>query len=196
MREYIPSDALLIPSNAKLAFSGKIFDVYQWPQKLFDGTTETFEMLRRKDTVKTIAIKDDKIVITHQKQPRKTWFYDVPGGRNDVPEENELAAAQRELREETGMSFRTWRLVEVHQPLMKIDWLVYTFLATDFDSQIAQDLDGGELIEVQAVSFDELKSLAQTEPRLAHDSIIKNANSLNDLLSLPSLHTYKDAELN
>ena len=194
MREYIPSDALLIPGNAKLAFSGKIFDVYQWPQKLFDGTTETFEMLRRKDTVKTIAIKGDKIIITRQKQPRKSWFYDVPGGRNDVSEENELAAARRELLEETGMSFRTWRLVEVHQPLMKIDWLVYTFLATDFDSQIAQNLDGGELIEVQEVSFDELKNLAQTEPRLAHDSIIKNANSLNDLLDLPSLHTYKNSQ--
>ena len=96
MREYVPSEILTIPENAELVFSGKIFDVYQWPQQLFDGTTETFEMLSRKDTVKIIAIKDDKVVITYQKQPRKDWFYDLPGGRNDNPEENELAASVRE----------------------------------------------------------------------------------------------------
>lgn len=191
MRSYIPNDALLIPDNANLVFAGKIFDVYQWPQRLFDGSTETFEMLRRKDTVKIIAIKDDKIVITRQEQPRKGWFYDLPGGRNDNPSENELDAAKREMLEETGMTFDSWRLVEVHQPLLKIDWLVYTFIATDFISQKSQNLDGGERIEVKEVTLDQLKSLANTEKRFSNNVLIKNANTTDDLLNLPSLYNYQ-----
>ncbi len=36
-----------IPPNAKRVFKGIIFDVYQWQQKMFDGSKETFEMLKR-----------------------------------------------------------------------------------------------------------------------------------------------------
>ena len=190
MREYVPDGIMTIPENAKKVFEGKIFDVYQWPQKLYDGTTETFEMLRRNDTVNAIGIKDGKIVITHQKQPRKDWFYDFPGGRHDNPDENELAAAKREMLEETGMSFRSWKLVRVCQPYLKMDWLVYTFIATDFIEQVQQNLDGGEQIEVVEVSFEELKQLARTEKRFTDNEIIDNANSLDDLLNLPALHEY------
>ena len=190
MREYVPSEIITIPENAELVFSGKIFDVYQWPQQLFDGTTETFEMLSRKDTVKIIAIKDDKVVITYQKQPRKDWFYDLPGGRNDNPEENELAAAKREMLEETGMTFRTWKLVEVRQPFMKLDWLVYTFIATDFIAQEPQKLDGGEQIKVKEISFEELKTMAGSEERFSKYSVIDKSSTLADLLNTPSLYNY------
>ena len=190
MREYVPSEILTIPENAELVFSGKIFDVYQWPQQLFDGTTETFEMLSRKDTVKIIAIKDDKVVITYQKQPRKDWFYDLPGGRNDNPEENELAAAKREMLEETGMTFRTWKLVEVRQPFMKLDWLVYTFIATDFIAQEPQKLDAGEQIKVKEISFEELKAITETEERFSKYSVIEKSPTLADLLNTPSLYNY------
>lgn len=191
MREFVPKNVSLIPDNAKCVFAGKIFDVYQWPQELFDGTTETFEMLRRHDTVKIIAIKDKRIVITRQKQPGKDWFYDFPGGRNDHPEENELAAAKREMLEETGMSFRSWRLVEVHQPFVKMDWLVYTFLATDFVSQASQKLDGGEMIEVEEIDFAELKKLSQTEQRFGYNAVIGACDSLEKLRNLPSLYDYE-----
>lgn len=190
MREYIPNEILTIPKNAKLVFSGKIFNVYQWPQRLFDGTTETFEMLSRKDTVKIIAIKDDKIIVTYQKQPRKDWFYDFPGGRNDNPEENELIAAKREMLEETGMTFRTWKLVEVKQPFMKLDWLVYTFIATDFITQESQKLDGGEQIKVKEIGFEELKAMAETEERFSKYSVIKKSSTLTDLLNILPLYNY------
>lgn len=190
MRKYIPNGILTIPKNAELVFVGKIFNVYQWPQKLYDGTIETFEMLSRKDTVKVIAIKDNKVIITRQKQPRKEWFYDFPGGRNDVPEENELDAAKREMLEETGMTFKTWKLIEVHQPFAKIDWLVYTFIANDFISQETQKLDGGEKIEVKEVSLDELKNLLKTEERLAKCAYIDAATKIEDFLNIPAIYNY------
>ncbi len=51
MNKTVPDDAILIPDSAKRMFEGIIFDVYQWKQTQFDGTTRDFEMLKRPDTV-------------------------------------------------------------------------------------------------------------------------------------------------
>ena len=189
MREFIPKGIISIPDNAKLAFKGKIFDVYQWPQKLYDGTTATFEMLRRDDTVNVIGVKDGKVVIVRQRQPRKDWFYSFPGGRHDHPDENELAAAKREMLEETGMTFSNWRLIDVRQPYAKMDWLIYTFVATDFVNQIKQELDGGEQIEVVEVDFDQIKGFTDSRNRLDIE-VIRDIDSLEELLKLPALYNY------
>lgn len=182
MRKFIPEKAKLIPEDAKLVFRGKIYDVYQWPQKMYDGSMETFEMLRRADTVKAIAIltpeeqkklqnvhdlspneTGSKIVIARQMQPRKDWFYDYPGGRMDKTDTDELEAAKREMREEAGLEFRNWKLVMVHQPFTKIDWLVYTFVATGLIKQVEQNLDAGEKIEVELATLGEIEQLAKTD---------------------------------
>ncbi len=191
MRKYIPENAKLIPKQAECKFRGELFDVYQWPQELFDGSMATFEMLRREDTVVIIAVKDDKIVITYQTQPRQGWFYDYPGGRHDNPDETELEAAKRELREETGMSFQNWELIDVRQPFLKLDWLVYTFLATDFIQQGPQELDAGEKIEVLEVTFDELREYAKKpNAKYLWPEILQNVKSLDELKSLPALYQY------
>jgi len=192
MRKYIPQNAKLIPENAECKFQGKLFDVYQWPQEMFDGSMSTFEMLRRKDTVVTIAIHDDKVIITRQRQPRQDWFFDYPGGRHDNPAETELEAAQRELREETGLSFQNWKLINVHQPFSKIDWLIYTFLATGFIKQEAQKLDSGEEIEVMAVTFDELRTYAK-KPNAKYllPEFLQDITTLDELKNLPALYDYQ-----
>lgn len=193
MREFVPKNVKLIPDNAEMVFRGKIFDVYQWPQEMFDGTTETFEMLKRADTVEIIAIKDDKIVITRQRQPRKDWYYAFPGGRADIEGENELAAAKRELLEETGMEFRNWKLIKIVQPFAKVDWLVYTFLATDFVGQETQKLDAGEMIEVKEVSFAEMVKLTK-EPNARDLKVdwdgLGEIKSLDELKNLPAAYSY------
>jgi ADP-ribose pyrophosphatase len=163
MRNVVPPDARLVPENAKLVFKGIIHEVYQWEQKMFDGSYQTFEMLKRPDTVKIIAIKDDKIVILKQLQPDDDkYFYDVPGGRHDDDNEDELQAAKRELLEETGLTFKNWKLLEVRQAHGKIEQFIYTFLATEPESEVAQRLDVGEKIEVKLISLDEAKALLST----------------------------------
>lgn len=208
MRKYIPERAKLIPEEAECKFRGELFDVYQWPQELFDGSIATFEMLRREDTVVIIAIltaeeqkrlgkvaegeiAEDKVVITYQTQPHQDWFYDYPGGRHDEPEETELEAAKRELREETGLSFEDWKLVEVHQPFTKIDWLVYTFVATGFIDQVPQELDAGEKIEVLEVTLDELREYAK-KPNAKHmiPDFMRKIKNLEELRALVALYKY------
>ncbi|MBX2866764.1 NUDIX domain-containing protein [Candidatus Kaiserbacteria bacterium] len=188
IRTYIPKDAKVIPGHAEKVFSGVIFDVYQWPQEMYDGTTETFEMLKRPDTVRAIAIRDNKLVVLEQEQPVVGAFFDVPGGRHDFEGETELEAVQRETKEECGMQFGNWRLLKVDQPHTKIDWLVYTFLATDFIDEVPQELESGEKITVHLKTFDEVKMLLR-DPRarsLGAD-ILEHVDSIDELLELPSI---------
>lgn len=186
MRKVIPTNAMTIPAGAERVFKGIIYDVYHWQQEMFDGSYATFERLKRPDTVQIVAVKDDKIVIQKQRQPDwKTALYNIPGGRNDIEAEDELQAAQREMLEETGMTFATWRLLNVVQPNPKIDWFVYTFLATDFKTQIAPELDNGEQIETLLVPFNEAKKLLGSGKGRHCPKDFANASSLKAFLGLP-----------
>jgi len=95
MRTFIPKNAHLVPTNAERVFHGEIFDVYQWQQKMFDGSHETFEMAKRPDTVEIIGIRDDKIVIIRDEQPGRGPKMSFPGGRHDNENETELDAGEK-----------------------------------------------------------------------------------------------------
>jgi 8-oxo-dGTP pyrophosphatase MutT (NUDIX family) len=187
MRTIFPPKARLVPQGAERVFKGIIFDVYHWQQEQFDGTKATFEMLKRPDTVKVLAIKDGRIVAVIDEQPGRSPHLTLPGGRHDIESETELDCAKRELLEETGLSFKTWRVIDAVQPLHKIEHVIYTFLATDFDQQVAPTPDaGGERIELKELSFAEAQHIGQDQP--SHywpTEIFKRVSSLQELVELP-----------
>jgi 8-oxo-dGTP pyrophosphatase MutT (NUDIX family) len=148
----------MIPPNATKVFSGVLFDVYQWPQKMFDGTITTFERLKRQDTAEVIAIKDGKIMLEEQEQPCKPLFLCLPGGRIEYQEEP-VEGAKRELREESGFVSNDWSLYRTVQPMHKIDWYIHVFVARDCIFQEPTHLDNGEHIVMRWVTFDELLNL-------------------------------------
>lgn len=188
MRTVVPKDAYLVPPQAKRVFKGVIYDVYQWQQKRFDDSTVTFEMLKRPDTVKVIAVKDNKIVVLKEEQPDHPRMLTLPGGRNDNSSETELDCAKRELHEETGMVFNTWKLLSAVQEHRKIEQIVYIFLATGFERQDASHTDPGEKIEISFMSFDEAKKYANTAlPYYWPTEILRRVNSLDELLNLPAI---------
>ncbi len=184
MKKIIPKDANLIPTNAKRVFKGEIFEMHQWPQKMYDGSIATFEMLKRPDTVVVLAVKDNKLVVLRQSQPNiKGEFLDFPGGRADEGE-TPLLSAKREVLEETGMTFRCWKLLDVVQPLQKIEWFVYTFLATGFENQTGTNHDAGEKIEIMMMSYDEVIKSADGQIRLDAGLLAKYGN-LKKLIHAP-----------
>lgn len=187
MRTIIPRGARLVPESAAKVFAGKIYDVYQWEQELFDGSTATYEMLGRPDTLQVMAIKDHHLVVLQEQQPSYgAPFYGLPGGRHDVPAETELEAAKRELREETGMEFKTWKLIEVRQPHTKIEWFVYLYVASDFIRQIDQKLDAGERISVHLVDLERARELARSdETRHLPVELLEQVDSIDELINLP-----------
>src|SRR3989338_5835820 len=110
-----------IPDQAKCVFQGKIFDIYQWEQKMFDGSYATFERAKRMGTVQIIATQGNKVLLSFESQPDKPNFYTLFGGRMEEGEEP-LVAAKRELLEESGLEAKEWELFKVYDPISKIDW--------------------------------------------------------------------------
>jgi len=146
---------LNIPPHATRVFKGKMLDVYHWEQEMFDGTFALFEKIRRVDTVNILPItRDKKIVITHQQQPGMDPFIGSVGGRVDSGEDP-FHAAKRELLEEAGMESDDWELWMSVQPSSVMDWAIFTFIARDCRTVKHQNLDSGEKITLQTVSFDE-----------------------------------------
>lgn len=150
-----------LPPNAKLVFKGEIFEVWQWEQKMFDGTVQIFEKLRRVNTAQVIATVGSQILIQTQKQPdREKPFNSIPGGRCDGDEDS-LAAAKRELLEETGYVSDDWVLWREENPAVKIIWTVYTYIARNCIYRQAPHLDSGEKIITRLISFDDFLMLSE-----------------------------------
>lgn len=160
-----------IPKVAKKVFKGKIFDVYQWQQKVYDGTYETFEMLKRVNTIEVIAIANGKVCISHQSQPTKPDFYSLFGGRAEEGE-SPLETAKRELKEESGMESDNWQLYTSYMPLHKIDWTIYTYIAKDCKKVEEVKPDPGEKLETLELSFDKFIEFVLSDKYWGNELVI------------------------
>lgn len=189
-RKFTPENVKLIPKSAKKVFEGIMYSVWQWEQELFDGSTMTFEMLSRPDTVEIIAIVDDKIIVNQEEQPHFGAFLDIPGGRHDYQGDNELQCAQRELEEETGYTLSEWKLVQVTQPDSKIDRLIYTFVAYGQHERGVQNLDSGEKIMVLEQSFKEFSENVKNLRSYRNiEKLVNKVTSIEDIKNLPDLYS-------
>ena len=157
-----------IPKKAKKVFQGTIFSVYQWKQKMFDGTIETFEMLKRPNTIQIIPIQGDKIIVSRQSQPHKFDYFSLFGGRAEEGEEP-LITAKRELLEESGLVSDDWELFNTYSFPHKIQWDVYFFIARNCKKIADPKLDPGEKIQIIEYSFDEFQKAIEDDNYLAKD---------------------------
>ncbi len=148
-----------LPPNARMVFKGEIFEVWQWEQRMFDGTTEIFEKVWRPPTVEVIAAVGDKILIEEQDQPDHSHYINLPSGRIDN-EKAPLAEAKRELLEETGYESDDWQSFMHNNNRGKVLHDGYYFVARNCKKTREPKLDAGEKITTRFITFDELLALA------------------------------------
>jgi len=149
-----------LPDNARCVFKGVIFEVWQWDQKMFDGSTSIFEKIWRYPTLEIIATQGDKIIIENQDQPDRKGSINLVSGRADKGEDV-LEEAKRELLEETGCQSSDWTLFMKYGVSAKIIHDIYYFVARDCQKIQEPNLDSGEKIETRLVTFDEFLLLSE-----------------------------------
>jgi ADP-ribose pyrophosphatase YjhB (NUDIX family) len=143
-----------LPKHAQKVFSGRIFDVYQWKQKMFDDSFETFEVISRQPSIQIIAVTtENKLVLLREEQPFKGSFLSLPGGVSEKNEKPSLTA-KRELLEECGMRAKELALYHQVNFSSKIIWSSYYFIAKGCEITADQSLDAGEKISLELVDFD------------------------------------------
>lgn len=153
-----------IPDNAQKVYSGILHSVYQWKQKMFDGSYQTFEAIKRSPSVTVIALTPaGKVLVVDEEQPYNGRFVTIPGG---VAESDDLLSnARRELLEETGYESESWEhLVDIDVvPYAKLEWKSHFFIARNCRQTSKIAADPGERLTVREVTVSDFLTLIERE---------------------------------
>ena len=141
-RSKLPPRATLVSS--KLSYKGPLFSVFTDKLREPNGTTGIRDVIRHSGSVVILAIDDtnarNPIVIMEQQYRHAAgqYLWELPAGRRE-PGESPLAAAKRELIEETGYRAKKWqKLVRYYaSPGFLGEWMEI-WLATGISEGAAQ----------------------------------------------------------
>jgi ADP-ribose pyrophosphatase len=151
--------------SSKLSFKGKVFSVVTDKVEETNGHIHTREIIRHNGSVVILAVDDTKnpndpeIVLERQyRHAAGRTLIELPAGRCE-PNEAPLAAAKRELIEETGYRAKRWTLLTKYfaSPGFLGEWM-QIYLARDIREGAAAP-EPDESIEVFRLSLSEALAL-------------------------------------
>lgn len=134
-------------------FEGVRYNIYQWEQTLFDGSTAIFEAAKRADSVTVIATAGEMILVLQEEQPGQEPFLALPGGHCEgmaTPEKT----ARRKLLEEAGYmihDIKNWFTAPY-------GWVLgdnYYYIARNVTVEGQPVQDPGDKITPKLISFDD-----------------------------------------
>jgi ADP-ribose pyrophosphatase len=149
-----PSSTKAVVLDSKLAFQGKVFRVTTDTVTEPGGVTGIRDVVRHNGSIVILAVDatnnpaDPTILIERQyRHAAGQFLFELPAGSID-PGEAPLAAAKRELIEETGFRARKWtKLVRYFASPGFLAESMQIFLAEDIRAGIAQP-EADEKIEI------------------------------------------------
>ena len=129
------------------------------------GRAHDVTVLEAPDWVNVVALTDrGRVVLVRQfRHGTEETTLEIPGGAVDASDRSPLAAAKRELREETGYAARRWTRIGVVDPNPAIQTnACTTYLAEEAYPAGDADPDAGEELEVVLVSPARLDALVRS----------------------------------
>ena len=152
-----------IQLSSKTVFDGKLLHVTYDTVQVENGNESWREVVRHPGAVAILAVlPDGKIIMERQyRYAIGDTLLEIPAGKLDEGEEP-LAAAKRELHEETGYGAEHWKkLGSIVTSPGFCDEVIHIFLATGLEKG-EQQLDEDEFVEVLACSLEELETKIAT----------------------------------
>ncbi len=140
--------------------SAPLYDGHGWTIRLEeavlpDGRRKTVARAKSCDTVHILAFPRPKtVVVLREYRPHYgKWVWMLPSGKVDK-ETDVDAAAQRELREETGYQAANIKKYCVCRHTERVDYACHLYIATDL-TKAPLPQDAAEMIEVHELPFNE-----------------------------------------
>src|SRR5712691_7574403 len=135
--------------SGRLVYDGKLLKVHSDTVRLPDGGTAEREYIEHPGAVAVIALTDSGGLVMERQHryPLGRDMIELPAGKID-PGEEPLAAARRELKEETGYTAAQWRQVAtIHIAIAYSNERIEIYLAKGLERGGAK-LDDEEFLEV------------------------------------------------
>ncbi|MGA9858829.1 MAG: NUDIX hydrolase, partial [Solirubrobacteraceae bacterium] len=156
------------PVGSAVMWHGAIIEAGVQHFRHSDGAVVARDKVWHPGAVGMLAVDDEHVWLT--RQPRESAglvaSLEIPAGKLDIPGEEPLACAQRELDEEIAKHAASWReLSALYTSPGFSDERVWLFLATDLsDVEHPAQADEDERIEIVPWPLDRLDdALAETE---------------------------------
>lgn len=156
-----PDDGHLVEHRlgSEELFKGKLLHAWRDTVRLPDGGMATREYIVHPGAVVIVPLLDDgRVLLERQfRYPVQRVMIEFPAGKLDVPGEDKLACAKRELLEETGYTAREWAHAgELHPVISYSTEAIDIWFARGLVDGGQRQLDEGEHLDVFAATPQEL----------------------------------------
>lgn len=149
--------------SSKEIYNGKVFKITKDDVELSDGHKTIREVVHHNGGVVIVAEKDNKILMVKQfRYPAQTVLYELPAGKLDKTNEDNLSAAKRELEEETGYIAQKWEsLGFIWTSPGFCNEKLHLYKAENLSFK-GQNLDDGEILDFIEIDKDEVFNMVKT----------------------------------
>ena len=141
--------------SGETVFDGKIMHVRRDIVQLSDGSEAFREVVDHSGGVCVLALDDEgrALIVRQFRYPHEKVLCEIPAGKLERGEDP-FAAAQRELKEETGAVAQKWdSLGEIYPTPAYCGEIIRMYMARELKFG-ENALDEGEFLEVERIDFD------------------------------------------
>ena len=139
-------------------FNGRLLHVFRDTVSLPNGESSTREFIKHNGAVAVVPFFDDGTVLMERqfRYPHNRVVLEIPAGKID-PGEDILVAANRELREETGLiNAELMPIGEIIPTVAYSTEVIYLFIAKNMTDSGKTDMDDNEFLETEKIHIDTL----------------------------------------